>query len=506
MSSAFLKVRFILSFSGACIAFGVTAQSNVPVVKTGKGYVKGMIENDIAVFKGVPYAAPPAGNLRFKPPVEHTAWNDTLSTTNFGAISMQPSGGKVSGAEDCLSLNIYTPKTDHNKRAVLVWVHGGSMTNGAGKFNDGHAFADHDDIVTITINYRLGAFGFLYLGDVDKSYAASGNNGLLDCIMALKWIKENIRAFGGDPARITIMGESAGAKLISAVLVSPLSKGLFQQFIAESGSVQCIRDTITAKNERSRLLKQLGLGAGDAGKLLTLPADSITKAQGIVATGIGGNSCFGPVYDGSAITEDAYQYAAGKNLPALRALIGTNKYEAAAFIKQEIDFGQINTKVFKPLFEDNSPLVDAAYRRELKTNRPYGVAVNVLTQYMYQMHTYRFAKVLAQNGTPVWMFRFDYSNGKPYGASHGQELKYVWDEHNLSSSADSVQKQLALSMHGAWARFIKNGDPNIPLLPHWPQYTNARRQVMHFDTANAVTELENVYDDKQFPSAVFVLK
>lgn len=506
MRSSFSKFSFTLSLFTVFTAWEATGQSHIPVVKTGKGYIKGILENDIAVFKGVPYAAAPTGNLRFKPPIEHAAWQDTLNTTSFGPISMQPASGKVTGSEDCLSLNIYTPKTDHKKRAVMVWVHGGSMTNGAGKFNDGHAFADDDDIVTITVNYRLGVFGFLYLGDVGKSYAASGNNGLLDCIMALKWIKENIAAFGGDPARVTIMGESAGAKLISAVLVSPLSKGLFQQFIAESGSVQCIRDTVTAKNVRSSLLKQLGLNPGDAKKLLDLPADSIIKAQGVIAAGIGGNSRFGPVYDGSVITEDAYQYAAGKNMPPLKALIGTNQYEGAAFIKQETDFGQIHAKIFKPLFEDNSAFADTAYQHELRKNSPYGAAVNVLTQYMYQMHSYRLAKVLARNGIPVWMFRYDYNSGKPYGASHGQELPFVWNEHNISSSPDSIKKQLALNMHGTWARFIKNGDPNLPLLPKWPNYTNDTREVMLFDTVNSVIKLNEVYDDNHFPSAVFVLK
>ena len=337
MLSIFSKTRFAILLLAVCITCNVAAQPNDPIVKTNKGYIRGIVENGISVFKGVPYAAPPVGSLRFMPPVEHSIWRDTLSTTKFGAIATQFTNGKVVGSEDCLSLNVYTPKADNHKRAVVVWVHGGSMTNGAGKFNDGHAFADKDDIVTVTINYRLGAFGFLYLGDIDKRYAESGNNGLLDCIMALKWIKQNIASFGGDPNRVTIMGESAGAKLISAVLVSPKSKGLFQQYIAESGSVQCIRSIVTAKNERLRILHQMELGPQDARKLLTLPTDSIMKIQGIVCKGIGGNSFFGPVYDGVAIREDGYQYAGSKNIPPIKALIGTNEYQAALFIKPEDD-------------------------------------------------------------------------------------------------------------------------------------------------------------------------
>ena len=155
-------------------AFRVSAQDLNTVVKTKDGYIRGGVENGILVFKGIPYAAPPLGALRFKPPVEHAAWNGMLSALKFGPIATQFSDGKVFGSEDCLSLNIYTPAADDKKRAVVVWVHGGSLTSGAGKGQNGHAFADHDDIVTVTINYRLGVFGFLYLGDLDKSYAPQG--------------------------------------------------------------------------------------------------------------------------------------------------------------------------------------------------------------------------------------------------------------------------------------------------------------------------------------------
>src|ERR1700743_770341 len=163
---------FILFAADLSVAQGIT-----PIVKTSKGYVRGINENGIVVFKGIPYAAPPVGSLRFKPTKEHVAWTDTLATTEFGAIATQSSGG----SEDCLTLNIYTPKIDKAKRPVVVWVHGGSMTAGSGKGQNGHAFSDKDDIITITINYRLGVLGFTYLDDIGKDYAGSGNNGVSDC-------------------------------------------------------------------------------------------------------------------------------------------------------------------------------------------------------------------------------------------------------------------------------------------------------------------------------------
>jgi len=499
-----LKTRFVIFLLVICTACKVSAQNLV--VKIGKGYIKGLTENGISVFKGIPYAAPPIGTLRFMPPVEHSSWADTLSATKFGSVATQTSGNKVIGSEDCLSLNLYTPKADNRKRAVVVWVHGGSMTSGSGKGMNGHAFADRDDIVTITINYRLGAFGFLYLGDADKRYAESGNCGVLDVIAALKWINKNIAAFGGDPQRVTIMGESAGAKLISAVLVSPLSKGLFSQYIAESGSVQCIRDTITAKNERLRILQQMELGQNDVLKLLTLPADSIMKIQGIVCEGIGGNSFFGPVYDGKVIKQDGYQYAAGTNMPRIKALIGTNEYEAALFFNPNQDLDRNNKAYLKALFGDDYPMVYAKYQQQLKTDSPYAAGVKVLTQYMYQMHSYRFAKVLAQNNIPVWVYRYKYDDDKPFGAKHGQELQYLWNTRDPNTITDNTKKQLTQNMHGAWVAFIKTGNPNIATLPQWPVYNSNARRVMAFDTTDKVIGLKEVYNDKSFPSQVFMLK
>ncbi len=414
MLSAKKFIAFLLS------GIGITASAQT--VKTAQGYIRGTMENGIAVFKGIPYAQPPENDLRYLPPIPHKSWKDTLNAANFGPSATQPAGSKVTGSEDCLYLNLYTPALDNHKRPVVVWVHGGSMTNGSGSGMNGHAFADKDDIVTITINYRLGALGFLYLGDVDKKYAQSGNLGLLDVVAALKWVHQNIAAFGGDPNRVTVMGESAGAKLLSAVMVAPASRGLYQQAILESGSVQCIRDSVTAKNERSRLLKQLGLTPNDAPKLLNMPADSIIKAQGKICEGIGGNSQFGPVYDGVTIPQDGYKYAASGKLSGIRAIIGTNENEGAAFINPKANYNDAYNTIFKPLFQNDAPVAYRYYQQQLKTDSPYAAAVKTLTQYMYQMHSYRLASVLTGTGANLWMYRYNYQNGKTFGARHGDEL------------------------------------------------------------------------------------
>ena len=487
------------------VSLKIAGQS--PLVKTSQGYIKGANENGIAVFKGVPYAQPPVGSRRYQPPAPHQPWSDTLNAVRFSPGAPQPSGAGIIGSEDCLYLNLYMPGIDNHKRAVVIWVHGGGMTAGSGQGMDGHAFADQDDIITITINYRLGALGFLYLGDLGKEYRQSGNLGLLDVIAALQWVHENITAFGGDPNRITVMGESAGAKLLSAVMVAPASHGLYQQAILESGSVQCIRDSITAKNARTLLLKQLGLGTNDARKLLTIEADSLMKAQAKVCDGIGGISFFGPVYDGVTIPEDGHQYAREEKLTGVRVIIGTNEQEGAAFIEKNDIGDNPNVSVFQPLFRSNAPMVNAYYQTMLKTDSPYAAMVKTLTQYMYQLHSYRFAGALSDAGIPVYMYRYSYRDGRAFGARHGDELHYIWDAARiLASDDDAAKKQLAKSLHGAWAAFIKTGDPNVTGIPQWGMYKATDKQVMVFSDVDTVTHLKQVYDDKHFPSAVFVIK
>lgn len=481
--------------------------AQAPVVRTRQGSVRGLSENGIAVFKSIPYAQPPVGPLRYQPPVPHRPWPDTLNTTQFSPAALQPFGVSITGSDDCLYLNLYTPAIDNRKRAVVIWVHGGSMTGGTGKTRDGHAFADKDDIVTITINYRLGALGFLYLGDLDPTYRPSGNLGVLDVIAALRWVHDNIAAFGGDPTRVTVMGESAGAKLLSAVMVSPASKGLFQQAILESGAVQCIRDTVTAKNARTLLLRQLGLRPDQTRQLMTLSPDTLIKAQARVCAGIGGNSFFGPLYDGVTIPEDGYQYARDGKLSGIRVIIGTNEQEGAAFVNREAVGSDPGASIFQPLFRSNAPMASAYYRAQLRTDSPYIALVKTLTQYMYQLHSYRFAKALSGAGALVYMYRYRYQNGRELGARHGDELHYIWGAAPIAVSGDDAgKKQLARTLHGAWVAFIKTGDPNGDVLPHWPEYSDGSRKVMVFDSVDSVVGLKEVYDDRKFPSAVFVIK
>ena len=228
------------------------------------------------------------------------------------------------------------------------------------------------------------------------------------------------------------------------------------------------------------------------------------KAQAKVCAGIGGNSFFGPVYDGVAIKTDGYKYAASKDVPPIKALIGTNKYEAALFVNGDEQLKHPDAAILRSLFGDDYAMVYKSYQLELKASAPYDAAVKVISQYMYQMHSYRFAKALSQNGIPVWMYRFDYNDGKKYGATHAAELQYVWGNPQLKQPTNEKQ-QLTENIHNAWVAFIKTGSPNVKTLPKWPNY-NDTRQVMSFDTINKVIGLKEVFNDKSFPSQVFMLR
>lgn len=512
------KSRLILCLFFAFISLQGCAQKKDPVVRINTGYIKGSNENNIFVFKGIPYAQPPVGELRFKAPQNAKNRVDTLSCQDFGAVAAQHGNGKdgFQGAEDCLTLNVYTPVLNKKSRLpVVVWVHGGGMTGGSGKGQNGHAFSDQDSVVTVTINYRLGIFGFLYMGDTDQELRSSGNNGLLDCIMALKWIKENISTLGGDPARVTVMGQSAGAKLISTLLLSPAAKGYFNQLILESGSVQCVRDSITAKSIRKRLMDTLNIT--DPSLLKGLSAAQLIAAQDKVCGGAQGTNYFGPVADGLVLHGDPYTYLRKNTAPKIRILAGTNTAESIMFMDADKRLYQPDEQVLKAWFGNNWSYVLNTYQKEasaglqtlskdgqmVSKDKRDSVTTAVLTQYMYQMHAYRLINLLADSGNPVWTYRFGYSKNHK-GANHAQELKYVWSLPGTVYE-DKVETKLAAEMHTAWVNFIKGKNPGKIAGAEWPIYQQKLPAVMKFDQVSGPLVLKKIFNDPLFPTAGFVL-
>lgn len=495
--SVYKRIFYRSAFCIIALCITVISNAQDAVVHIHDGYVKGREEESSFVFKGIPYAAAPLGVLRFKAPQLPARWSDTLDCTAFSVVA--PQAGHPASDGNCLSLNIYSGDLHPVKLyPVVVWIHGGGMTGGSGKDMNGHAFSDNDSIVAVTINYRLGAFGFLELNDLGKDYAASGNNGVLDCMAALRWIKNNIRRFGGDPRRVTIMGESAGAKLVSAILATPLSDGLVRQAIMESGSVQCIHDTATALAIRSRLFSELHITKPE--EILSIPTEAIIHAQEKVLSGAQGTNYFGPVIDGIVYKENPYEYILHDRRKRTNILIGTNKSEAKLFMDFDKRLYHPTEKSLTGWFGDNGAIVYNAFLKAIAgRSDTSAVAIPLLTQYMYQMHAYRLATALSLAGNPTWMYRFDYGK-QPYGALHGDELRYIWHIPGQGNKIDTV---LAKQIHHDWVSFIKGKNLSRE---GWPRYDSRNPTVRVYNGSTMIEHLSDVYDDKKFPSSVFVLK
>lgn len=475
----------------------------IPVAKINNGFIKGVREQNSFVFKGIPYAAPRTGASRFMAPVRHKDWVDTLNCQVFGSASAQPGSREnpVHGSEDGLYLNVYTPSLSQKAHMpVLVWVHGGSMVSGSGNGANGHAFADRDSIVTVTINYRLGVFGFMYLGDLGSDYKTSGNNGLLDLIQALKWVKANIRHFGGDPSRVTVMGESAGAKLSSALIVASRASGLYSGMILESGGFQCIRDTITAKAIRQRVMEKLSIE--NPRDLLSLSTEKLIKAQAEVLGGAKGTNYFGPVMDGIILNDSPYVCVAKEGRNIVHYLIGANENESRIFMDMDKRLYRPDSTVISDWFGINYPYCLADYRNALKhfgKNKDTVAAASILSAYMYQMHTNRLAKQLAAAGRSTWVYRYQFPP-----ANHGSELRYVWySPSQIKYTAD--EQDFGRDLHRYWVQFIRNGRPGIVNNINWGPYTSKGQNVMMLKKHFHLQKIKKFFNNPHQPSACFLL-
>jgi para-nitrobenzyl esterase len=501
------KYALLLPLTGFLTSAAAQSQRKAgPAVETRQGQIQGVREGNLHVFRGIPYAQPPVGKLRFQPPQPIRRHAGVVPAVAFGSKAVQAGGpAGVQGSEDCLYLNVWAPEaTAPRPRPVVVWVHGGAFTGGSGQDNDTWTFAAQDTIVAVSINYRLGSLGFLQLGSqLGRKYQRAGNVGLLDAVAALRWVQQNIAAFGGDPGRVTVMGESAGAKLVGGLLATPAAQGLFQQVILESGAVQAVRDTATAAAVTRQLLHTLHLP--NARALLALPPDSLVRAQARFASGAGGLQVFGPVLDGTTIPAPPLDYLNQRKLP-LRVLLGTNLEEARLFSGAGSVLNQPSEAALAVVFgAKNGPYVWQAYQQRRQQQPDLDAWNSVLTDYLYRLATYRLANQLAAQGTPTWLYRFDYADAttQPW---HAQELNFVWNAPAGSSAAATAARTvplaskasnpaLAATMHAYWASFIKYGTPG----PAWPAYSPARREVMLFKHNSQPAPIPAPYEDSAFP-------
>ena len=313
------------------------------IATTKHGDISGIEREGVQVFRGIPYAAPPVGPLRFLPPQPAERWSGARDGSRFGAMSFQAVGtleamlgaGNFPQSEDCLFLNVATPAADDGRRPVMVWIHGGGFTTGSGSipWYHGTRLAERHDVVVVSINYRLGALGFSHLAALGDAYAGSGNCGILDQVAALEWVRDNIAAFGGDPGNVTIFGESAGGMSVGTLLGTPAAQGLFHRAVAQSGAAQAVKSA----ERSSELAEQLAARFGGLQGLLDAPADQLLAAQAEVAAasrfapGSDALLPFSPVVDGVVLPEPPHAAVAAGMAAEVDVIAGTNAHEFTLF-------------------------------------------------------------------------------------------------------------------------------------------------------------------------------
>ena len=536
------------------------------IVQTGSGPVEGVEEDGVFSYRGIPYAAPPVGELRWKPPVEPSAWTDTLRATERPNACVQDAfnGLAIPGfvaSEDCLYLNVDTP-VDGSRLPVMVWIHGGGFTLGEGLQADGGTAGDliarQAGVVVVSMNYRLGQLGFLAHAELsaESSQAGSGNYGLMDQTAALKWVRDNIAEFGGDPENVTIFGESAGAFSVCSHLVSSQSTGLFHKAILQSGSCERPWPTLAAAEAQGdRVAEVLGCSDASEGELACMRE---TDAKQVLAAlppppNFGFNpseeegGSWGPVLDGAFFTEQPTDSFASGNFNRVPTIVGFTKDEARLFVW----LGEI---------EESSPLVVTEENYEAHIARLVGgdmsLAAQAATEYPlgdFSAPIVAFAEVATDvifrcpgkqevskisEHVPAYLYQFEYPNGRSQlelaiqfnildaelpsyglGAFHGADMPYVFGYSpilgfDLSDglelilnewNADTADERLWLNMLGYFARFAATGDPNLDASVPWPRYDAESDEHLIFDdpigTASNAADKCRFWADKDYLAA-----
>jgi para-nitrobenzyl esterase len=466
-------------------------------VTVNGGVAQGLVEDGIAVFRGIPFAAPPVGDLRWKAPQLVQSWDGVFKADKFAPASIQPPVpwmGEIKTSEDCLFLNVWTPaKSKKEKLPVMVWIYGGGFAMGATSapvyYGDQIA---KNGVILVSVAYRLGALGFLAHPELtaESEKKVSGNYGLLDQIAGLKWVQENIEVFGGDPAKVTIFGESAGAISVSMLCASPLATGLFTGAISESGgsfspvsdqrsSGDVMQTLAEAEKSGAEFVKRMG--AITIADMRAMPPE---QWLGDPQSQMGG---FWPVVDGYVIAGDQYRLYEEGNFNDVNVIIGTNSDEGSYFARpMEPAVFLENMKLrFGPLAEKALELYPGSSAMETYTS-----GADIFREAMFAWPSYAWARLQSKTGkSKVFTYYFDqfrpepvYPDGPvPRGAAHSTEMAYVFGHlaQNPETKVDGEEEALADIMIKYWTNFAKTGDPNGEGLPVWPVFRDGEKTVMY---------------------------
>ena len=477
------------------------------IVRTKQGTVRGTMAEGVATFKGIPYAAPPFGPNRFRPPQPAASWSGVRDALTYGPTVLKPpyfppfdvliQEPAIPGEEN-LNLNIWSPDLGQARLPVMVWIHGGAFANGSGAVPtyDGSRFA-RDGVVCVTVNYRLGADGFLYLGD------GIANLGLLDQVAALEWIQENIAAFGGDPSNVTIAGESAGGMSVGTLLSMPRAEGLFRRAIAESGAGHHVSSPETARRIGTYLAEKLGVEPTREA-IATVPFDRLIQAQIELGADVfmhpdplrwgevaGNRMPFEPVIDGDILPARPIDRA-GANT-GVDVMVGTNAEEERLFVVPNGVIDQITQEALAATIAAYGLPVEetlSTYRATRPNANAGDLYVAVVTDWFFRIPAIRMAEARATDPSSLsstYMYEFAWRSPQfdgRLGSCHALEIPFVFD--NLDGKGDipllgnNPPQQLADTMHAAWVAFATTGKPG------WPRYDLDQRATMQFNITSHV--------------------
>ena len=521
-----LNRRWVL-VGGLWVAAGLASCSKAAEneVETAAGRVSGLTEDVVSVFKGIPYGESTAGAGRFMPSKPKAAWTGVRETVAFGASAQQSGppppplrpegapqpypfpwqGGEPSepipDSEDCLFLNVWTPAKT-GKRPVLFWMHGGGFSSGNGSslMYDGTNIAKKQDVVVVTINHRLNVYGYADLSAYGEQYAESGNVGMLDCVVALRWVKDNIEAFGGDPDRVLIFGESGGGRKVSMLMGSPPAQSLFHRAVAQSGPGLLFDSEALAQEKGARLLSELEIAPADVAKIHDVSAFDLFLAGQRASRGYGQ---FRPVVGPASLPTDPFgpePSPVSKNVPLIT---GTNRTEDSAFLGSSRAMDSLSREELKARVENIVPPGKAEETLALYA-RLYANSGWAETLYMISTDrgyfldsTIQAERKAALGGAPAYLYVFAREtpifNGR-YFAPHSQEIPFVFDTVDKMTGmvgplTPEVQG-LADQMSATWANFAKTGMPSAEGMPEWVPYNAETRPTMVFDEGGR-TDLVN---------------
>jgi para-nitrobenzyl esterase len=492
---AFVSI-LLLSFSTLSNAANPNDNIADHIVQTKQGQVRGTIENGICVWKGIRYAQAPVGDLRFRAPQAVEPWPGVKDALQFGSMAPQTKSRLTNDgtqSEDCLFLNVWSPAADGKKRPVMFWIHGGGFVIGEGSASlyNGTPLAKKGDVVVVTINYRLGPLGFLYF---NNKPGFDNNLGILDQIAALKWVKENIAAFGGDPETVTIFGESAGGTSVETLLSTKAAKGLFKRAIAESGPPAILWSNGVADSITRRYLSILHIPADSLQLLKQVPVDTLMAAEDKLLNWMideTNNKVFSPTIDGKLITQDIFKCMKPDIGGEVELMIGTNKNESTMFARKDLHMVPDNSKGLEKYFDEMT-----TKESKLKVTKAYAKYPNktgvldILTDAVFRIPAVRLAECRSMYA-PVYMYRFEWSssilNTLGLGSFHGLEIPFVFGNHDgrlgkylkLIATKKLVHR-LTGEMQGAWLNFAKYGNPNGKDAGDWKPYTTDNRATMIF--------------------------